>query len=141
MHADGIPTPFLKCTNLSGLSTNPEISSSLFQGHSSFITHLDWSSDSTYLQTNSGDYELLFWNASVCRQVSNQASLRDVEWASQSCILSFATVGVWPETVAGTDIYTCSRSRNKKLLATGDDFGKIKLFSAPTSQPKVRLKS
>ncbi|KAG8279172.1 Echinoderm microtubule-associated protein-like 1 [Homalodisca vitripennis] len=29
-------------------------------GHSSFITHLDWSADSQYLRSNSGDYELLF---------------------------------------------------------------------------------
>nr|CAD7573381.1 unnamed protein product [Timema californicum] len=29
-------------------------------GHSSFITHLDWSADSQFLQSNSGDYELLY---------------------------------------------------------------------------------
>ncbi|XP_023850705.2 echinoderm microtubule-associated protein-like 1 isoform X2 [Salvelinus sp. IW2-2015] len=29
-------------------------------GHSSFITHLDWSVDSQYLVSNSGDYEILY---------------------------------------------------------------------------------
>ena len=29
-------------------------------GHSSYITHADWSKDSLYLQSNSGDYELLY---------------------------------------------------------------------------------
>uniref|UniRef100_A0A8C5HJE4 HELP domain-containing protein n=1 Tax=Gouania willdenowi TaxID=441366 RepID=A0A8C5HJE4_GOUWI len=29
-------------------------------GHSSFITHLDWSTDSQYLVSNSGDYEILY---------------------------------------------------------------------------------
>lgn len=29
-------------------------------GHSSFVTHLDWSSDGQCLQSNSGDYELLY---------------------------------------------------------------------------------
>jgi hypothetical protein len=29
-------------------------------GQTSCLTHLDWSSDSTYLQSNSGDYELLY---------------------------------------------------------------------------------
>ena len=29
-------------------------------GHSSFVTHIDWSLDNHYLQSNSGDYELLF---------------------------------------------------------------------------------
>ena len=34
--------------------------SAIFQGHSSFVTHLDWSVDGKYLQSNSGDYEVLF---------------------------------------------------------------------------------
>ena len=28
-------------------------------GHSSYVTHLDWSSDSTTILSNSGDYEVL----------------------------------------------------------------------------------
>ncbi|KAJ3220078.1 Echinoderm microtubule-associated protein-like 5 [Dinochytrium kinnereticum] len=32
----------------------------IFKGHSSFVTHLDWTSDSNFIQTTSGDYELLF---------------------------------------------------------------------------------
>lgn len=30
------------------------------QGHSSFITHLDWSKDGKYIMSNSGDYEILY---------------------------------------------------------------------------------
>lgn len=32
----------------------------LTQGHSSFITHLDWSKDGKYIMSNSGDYEILY---------------------------------------------------------------------------------
>lgn len=32
----------------------------LSQGHSSFITHLDWSVNSQFLVSNSGDYEILY---------------------------------------------------------------------------------
>lgn len=32
----------------------------LLQGHSSFITHLDWSKDGKYIMSNSGDYEILY---------------------------------------------------------------------------------
>ncbi|GLH10595.1 Echinoderm microtubule-associated protein-like CG42247 [Gryllus bimaculatus] len=66
-------------------------------GHSSFITHLDWSTDSQYIQSNSGDYELLYWNAGLCRQIPQSSTLRDVEWASNTCTLTFNTVGIWPE--------------------------------------------
>ncbi|GAA6100852.1 echinoderm microtubule-associated protein-like 3 isoform X4 [Tachysurus ichikawai] len=32
----------------------------IVQGHSSFITHLDWSKDGKYIMSNSGDYEILY---------------------------------------------------------------------------------
>ncbi|XP_014612502.1 PREDICTED: echinoderm microtubule-associated protein-like 2 isoform X5 [Polistes canadensis] len=105
-------------------------------GHSSFITHLDWSMDGQYLRSNSGDYELLFWNPGICRQISQPSSLKDVNWATHTCIISFETIGIWPEGADGTDINNCSRSGDGKLLATGDDFGKVKLFSHPACQPK-----
>ncbi|XP_046432655.1 echinoderm microtubule-associated protein-like 2 isoform X2 [Neodiprion fabricii] len=106
------------------------------RGHSSFITHLDWSVDSQYLRSNSGDYELLYWNPGICRQIPKSSLLRDVDWATHSCIISFETIGVWPESADGTDINNCARSGDGKLLATGDDFGKVKLFSYPACQPK-----
>ncbi|KAI4585656.1 hypothetical protein MJG53_005890 [Ovis ammon polii x Ovis aries] len=31
-------------------------------GHSSYITHLDWSPDNKYIMSNSGDYEILYWD-------------------------------------------------------------------------------
>ncbi|CAG5101627.1 Similar to Eml1: Echinoderm microtubule-associated protein-like 1 (Rattus norvegicus) [Cotesia congregata] len=105
-------------------------------GHSSFITHLDWSVDSQYLRSNSGDYELLYWNPRVCRQIPQSSNLRDVEWASHTCVISFETIGVWPEGADGTDVNNCTRSGEGKLLATGDDFGKVRLFSYPACQPK-----
>uniref|UniRef100_A0A1B6EW60 Uncharacterized protein n=1 Tax=Cuerna arida TaxID=1464854 RepID=A0A1B6EW60_9HEMI len=105
-------------------------------GHSSFITHLDWSADSQYIRSNSGDYELLFWNAGLCRQVPQSASMRDVEWFSQNCVLSFSTIGIWPENADGTDVNACARSHDSRLLATADDFGKVKLYSYPVTQPR-----
>ncbi|XP_045451782.1 echinoderm microtubule-associated protein-like 2 [Melitaea cinxia] len=105
-------------------------------GHSSFITHLDWSEDSQYIRSNSGDYELLFWNATTCRQVTSGASLRDVRWATAHCPISFHSVGVWPEGADGTDINSCARTHDGRLAATGDDFGKVKLYAYPVTQPK-----
>ncbi|XP_033349802.1 echinoderm microtubule-associated protein-like 2 isoform X10 [Bombus vosnesenskii] len=105
-------------------------------GHSSFITHLDWSMDGQYLRSNSGDYELLYWNPGVCRQIPQPSMMRDMDWASHTCVISFETIGIWPEGADGTDVNNCTRSGDSKLLATGDDFGKVKLFSYPACQPK-----
>uniref|UniRef100_A0A672IFP0 Uncharacterized protein n=1 Tax=Salarias fasciatus TaxID=181472 RepID=A0A672IFP0_SALFA len=103
-------------------------------GHSSFITHLDWSVDSQYLVSNSGDYEILYWIPSVCKQVVSVETTRDIEWASYTCPLGFQVFGLWPDGSDGTDINAVSRSNDKSLLVTGDDFGKVHLFSYPCSQ-------
>nr|XP_023850705.1 echinoderm microtubule-associated protein-like 1 isoform X2 [Salvelinus alpinus] len=58
-------------------------------GHSSFITHLDWSVDSQYLVSNSGDYEILYWIPSVCKQVVSVETHTDIPWATSTCTLGF----------------------------------------------------
>ncbi|KAM8915149.1 echinoderm microtubule-associated protein-like 1 isoform 7-T7 [Spinachia spinachia] len=103
-------------------------------GHSSFITHLDWSVDSQYLVSNSGDYEILYWIPSVCKQVVSVESTRDIEWATHTCTLGFQVFGLWPDGSDGTDVNAACRSGDKSLLVTGDDFGKVHLFSYPCSQ-------
>ncbi|XP_047466629.1 echinoderm microtubule-associated protein-like 1 isoform X7 [Mugil cephalus] len=103
-------------------------------GHSSFITHLDWSLDSQYLVSNSGDYEILYWIPSVCKQVVSVETTRDIEWATHTCTLGFQVFGLWPDGSDGTDINAVCRSNDKSLLVTGDDFGKVHLFSYPCSQ-------
>ncbi|XP_052476132.1 echinoderm microtubule-associated protein-like 1 isoform X6 [Carassius gibelio] len=106
-------------------------------GHSSFITHLDWSVDSQYLVSNSGDYEILYWIPSVCKQVVSVETTRDIEWATFTCILGFHVFGLWPDGSDGTDINAVCSSNAKKLLVTGDDFGKVHLFSFPCSQSRA----
>ncbi|XP_064603891.1 echinoderm microtubule-associated protein-like 2 isoform X2 [Liolophura sinensis] len=105
-------------------------------GHSSFVTHLDWSENGTYLMTNSGDYEILFWTSSDCKQVLNPSSVRDEVWASQSCTLGFNVAGIWPEGADGTDINGCAASHKRHLVASADDYGKVNLYKYPCFQPK-----
>ncbi|KAM9317692.1 echinoderm microtubule-associated protein-like 2 isoform 2-T2 [Pholidichthys leucotaenia] len=106
-------------------------------GHSSFVTHLDWSADSQYLVTNSGDYEILFWEASIGKHVTNMDTVRNLEWATSTCTLSFNSFGIWPDGADGTDINAVCRSHNGSLLASADDFGKVHLFSSPCSHPRA----
>lgn len=66
--------------------------------------------------------------------------MRDIEWHTNSCTISFETIGIWPEGADGTDINVANRSLDKTLLATGDDFGKVKLYAYPASKPKVNFR-
>ncbi|TRY87572.1 hypothetical protein DNTS_027013 [Danionella cerebrum] len=106
-------------------------------GHSSFITHLDWSKDGKYIMSNSGDYEILYWDiASGCKLLRNRFESKDREWASYTCVLGFHVMGVWLEGSDGTDINALCRSHNERMVAVADDFCKVHLFQYPCPKPK-----
>jgi len=99
------------------------------KGHSSFITHLDWSADSKFIQSNCGAYELLFWNAKDGKQVKNPSSLKDTVWASWTCVLGWPVQGIWGQGKGGGEIDACCRV-GSNLVVGGDD-GKVSLFRYP----------
>jgi microtubule-associated protein-like 6 len=105
-----------------------------YSRHNSYITHLDFSADSQYLQTNCGAYELLFANVQTGQQIPKAHELRDVHWATWTCVLGWPVQGIWPPCADGTDVNSVDRSHVGSLLATGDDLGKVKLFRYPCVQ-------
>ncbi|XP_036620457.1 echinoderm microtubule-associated protein-like 3 isoform X2 [Trichosurus vulpecula] len=107
-------------------------------GHSSFITHLDWSKDGNFIMSNSGDYEILYWDvAGGCKLLRNRYESRDREWATYTCVLGFHVYGVWPDGSDGTDINSLCRSHNERVVAVADDFCKVHLFLYPCSRAKA----
>ncbi|GCB73893.1 hypothetical protein scyTo_0002975 [Scyliorhinus torazame] len=107
-------------------------------GHSSYITHLDWSPDTNFIMSNSGDYEILYWDIqNGCKLIRNRSECRDMEWYTYTCVLGFHVFGVWPEGSDGTDINALCRSHSKKVVAVADDFCKVHIFQYPISKPKA----
>ncbi|XP_048209007.1 echinoderm microtubule-associated protein-like 4 isoform X2 [Perognathus longimembris pacificus] len=107
-------------------------------GHSSYITHLDWSPDNKHIMSNSGDYEILYWNIQDgCKLIRNRSECKDIDWTTYTCVLGFQVFGVWPEGSDGTDINALVRSHNRKVIAVADDFCKVHLFQYPCSKAKA----
>ncbi|XP_069090077.1 echinoderm microtubule-associated protein-like 4 isoform X4 [Pleurodeles waltl] len=107
-------------------------------GHSSYITHLDWSPDNKFIMSNSGDYEILYWDIpGGCKLIRNRSDCKDIDWTTYTCVLGFQVFGVWPEGSDGTDINAVVRSHNRKMIAVADDFCKVHLFQYPCSKPKA----
>ncbi|KAG7511719.1 echinoderm microtubule-associated protein-like 4 isoform X1 [Solea senegalensis] len=107
-------------------------------GHSSYITHLDWSPDNNLIMSNSGDYEILYWDVpNSCKLIRNRSECKDIDWATYTCVLGYHVFGVWPEGSDGTDINALIRSHNRKVIARADDFCKVHLFAYPCSTAKA----
>ena len=92
------------------------------------FTAVDWSSDSKFLRSNCSENELKFWSMPDCKQDEGG---EEMKWASKTVKVSWHTQGIFPK---GAVINSVAGSDNGKLLATGDDFGLIRLFNDPCLQ-------
>jgi hypothetical protein len=122
------------------------------KGHSSFITHLDWSRDNRIIQSTCGARELLYWDVAAGTQMlsSSDCVEGDTEWATQSVDLGFGVMGIWQSNQDGSDINTVdvadaaaippavSEARGPfkdvakgSLVATGDDGGCLSVYHYP----------
>lgn len=106
--------------------------------HSSYITHIDWSMDSVFLQSNCGGHELLFWDIASGKQLSTGGTvLRNNEWSTWSCVLGWPVQGIWNEKeMDENDINMVDRSHETfyneyKIIATADDSSNVRLYKYP----------
>jgi WD40 repeat protein/Ca2+-binding EF-hand superfamily protein len=106
--------------------------------HHSYITHLDFSEDSNYIQSNCGGYELHFFNAIDGEHVHSPSTCKDVKWHTQTCTLGWYIQAIWPEYVDGVDILSTDRSSNNRFTSTTDSTGIVKVFRYPVLQKGVR---
>ena len=99
--------------------------------HNSYITHLDFSSDGKFIQSNCGGYELLFYSTKDGKQITSASSLRDTSWATQTCTLGWPVQEIFPPGCDGTDVNAACCSKDGKYVYTSDDFGKLNVFNYP----------
>lgn len=109
------------------------------------ITALDWSIDGTLLQVNDASFDLLHYHVDEqdlkhVTPITNASSVRDVQWFTNTCTLSWPTSGVTQPHHQGQFVNTADAAPSRTLIATGDDSGHVNLFRYPAlhgSQPLI----
>lgn len=104
------------------------------KGHTSSITHLTFSSDSKYLQTNSRDYEILYWEVETGKRVDKSVTA-DVIWYDWTALLGWPVKGIFGKGQDGTDVNAVNINHTNTLVVTGNDTGEVTLYRYP-SNPK-----
>jgi len=109
------------------------------KAHNSFITHLDWSEDSTCMRSVCGAYELLFHNIDEddlksSSQNPSAKQYRDTKWATTTVTFGWEVDGIYEPDQTGSDINGVDVDANKQLIATGDDFGNVNLYRYPCNK-------
>ena len=107
------------------------------RGHHSTIADFDFSQDSR-LMSNCTSYEILFFDLASGKQMTGGASaLKDEPWSSWTCTLGWSVQGIFPPCADGTDVNSCDRAPENTVMATGDDFGMVKVFKYPCPVEKA----
>lgn len=104
------------------------------------LIHLDWDVSSTTLITNSANFELVYVNVPTS-SVMKAAACAECDWYTWTSVLGFTVKGISLAFRDYIDIGTVCRSLNRKILATGDDYGKVKLYKYPCIDSNATFKT
>lgn len=100
-------------------------------GHSAPVKELDWSEDSRYLQTQSMNFELMFWKAHNCRPLEDEKIIDDLKWFTHNCTIGFSVIGIWSDSIDSALINHCDKSSSQDLMVSVTDTGTINVFNWP----------
>uniref|UniRef100_A0A4W6DSW6 EMAP like 6 n=1 Tax=Lates calcarifer TaxID=8187 RepID=A0A4W6DSW6_LATCA len=105
----------------------------------SFITHLDWSVDSRFLQTNDGAGERLFYRMPAGKQVPKEEA-KGIHWMTWTSVIGAEVNGIWPKYSNVTNVNSVDANYSSAVLVTGDDLGLVKLFRFPCLKKGAKFK-
>lgn len=88
--------------------------------------------------TNSGAKEQLFYEAPRGTRITSikTTDIEKMDWFTWTGVLGLVCEGIWPPATDVTDVNSTDLTKDKKILATGDDFGLVKLFEFPVKVNK-----
>ncbi|XP_012942464.1 echinoderm microtubule-associated protein-like 6 isoform X2 [Aplysia californica] len=124
------------------LTKGPSLPRSGFcNGIASFIINMDFSADSKHIRVCTGAYVNQVYTVPQGGLVEDEGVTEKITWASWTSVVGRDVLGIWPEHSQNADVNCSHLSHLGNALATGDDFGYVKLFNFPCPDSFAEHKS
>lgn len=106
--------------------------------HNAFVTRVDFTADSTFIQSDAADFEHLYHRTDDGSHVRLPSQLKDATWATWTCVFGWPVQGCWPALGGDKDrdpkvnVNAATASPDRTLIAAGDDLGEVRLYRYPS---------
>eukprot|EP01083_Nonionella_stella_P171175 584134_1 len=109
--------------------------------HVAAPTNVQFSEDGTLVKALTRDYEVCHWRLDTSGRtamfVPNVSDPDVVQWADDPLIAGWNVEGLYQKGWDGTDLNDATLTSDSRLVATGDDYGKVRLHNFPSTDPKT----
>ena len=110
-------------------------------GHIAAPINIQFSEDGKMVKTFTRDYEVAHWKldydrykGKLCAQIPDPD---EVTWADDPLIAGWDVEGLYQKGWDGTDLNDATLTSDGRLVATGDDYGNVRLHNFPSTDPKT----
>jgi WD40 repeat protein len=64
------------------------------KGHGSYVTNIDFSTSGLFMQSNDAVREILFWDVTTGKSISQSSKCREIVWSTWTCVYGWPCQGV-----------------------------------------------
>jgi len=107
--------------------------------HVAAPTNVQFSEDNKIVKTLTRDYEIAHWTLDLEEKkgkfLSKTPDPDEIKWADDPLIAGWDTQGLYQAGWDGTDLNDATVTSDNRLIASGDDYGCVRLHNYPAIDP------
>jgi len=111
--------------------------------HIAAPTNVQFTEDSKLVKTLTRDYEIAHWSLDAAAKkgkfVTSIPDPDTTKWADDPLIAGWDTQGLYQKGWDGTDLNDATVTSDNRLIASGDDYGCVRLHNYPAIEPEACL--
>jgi len=111
------------------------------KGNTASVLHLQWSDDGSVIQTDSLDFQIIYFGLTDFKRIDRLIEIMDAKWPKWHCTLGWPMQGVFNQDDDSYNVNNVDVNPAQSVIAAGDDFGLIRLYRYPTLVPSQKHKA